>query len=160
MLVADVMTRGVSTVAPTDPIRKAAQLMLQYEISGLPVVERGRLVGIISEGDFLRRVETGTERHRPRWIEVMFGARQLSTEAARAQGHTVGEVMTPNVVTIREDATLVEAVSLMELHGVKRLPVMQGEALIGIITRANLLHAFMMATADPERSRRRRPAAV
>jgi CBS domain-containing protein len=74
MLVGDVMTRGVSTVAPTDPPRKAAQLMLQYEISGLPVLDHGSLVGIISEGDFLRRVETGTERpHRPaglKWHSV------------------------------------------------------------------------------------------
>ena len=151
MLVSDVMTRGVSTVAPTDPLRKAAHLMLQYEISGLPVVDRGRLVGIISEGDFLRRVETGTEQHRPRWIEVMFGPHQLTELQARAEGRTVGEVMSRNVVTIGEDATLEEAVSLMERHGVKRLPVVAGDAPIGILTRANLVHAFMVATAEKDR---------
>jgi CBS domain-containing protein len=150
----------VSTVAPSDPLRKAAHLMLQYEVSGLPVVDRGKLVGIISEADFLRRIETGTERHRPRWIEMMFSQRQLAEETARAQGSTVGEVMSRNVVTIREDAQLEEAVSLMERHGIKRLPVIEGEALIGILTRANLVHAFIIASAEQDRSSRRRAASV
>lgn len=158
MLVADVMSRGVSTVIPTDPLRKAAQLMLQYEVSGLPVLDRGRLVGIISEGDFLHRVEIGTAPRRARLIELMYSARQLAEEAARAQGRTVGDVMTRNVITVSEDATLGEAVSLMEMHGVKRLPVVKGEALIGILTRTDLLHAFMIATAENKPSRRHRRA--
>jgi CBS domain-containing protein len=74
MKAGDVMTRRIISVAPDASIREAARLMLKKGISGLPVVdEAGRLVGIITDGDFLRRVETGTERRRPRWFEFLLG---------------------------------------------------------------------------------------
>ena len=151
MIVSDVMTRGVTTVAPTDPLRKVAQVMLQYEVSGLPVIEGGRLVGIISEGDFLRRIETGTERHRPRWLEWLISPGQLAGEFAHAEGRTVDEVMTRDVATIGPDAPLEQAVSLMESRKVKRLPVVQGDALVGILSRANLVHAFIVGSKRLDR---------
>src|SRR5208282_4251086 len=124
MKVADTMTRGVISLAPEDSMHKAAKLMLQYEVSGFPVVDRGKLVGIITEGDFLRRVEIGTERRRARWIEVLAGPGRLAEEYAHAHGRKVGEVMTREVVTVAEEASLEEAVGLMESHRVKRLPVL------------------------------------
>ena len=146
MKVADVMTRGVISLAPGDSMRKAARLMLQYDVSGFPVLARGRLVGIITEGDFLRRAETGTERHRTRWIELLVGPGRLAEEYAHTHGRTVGEVMTREVITVAEDASLEEAVGLMERHHIKRLPVVKDAAMVGIISRANLLRAFIMGS--------------
>jgi len=146
MNVADVMTRGVISLAPDDTMRRAAQLMLQYEISGFPVLDRGKLVGIVTEGDFLRRTETGTERHRGRWIELLVGPERLAEEYAHAHGRTLDEVMTREVVTVAEDTSLDEAVRLMERHQIKRLPVVKGDAVVGIFTRTNLLRAFIMGS--------------
>ena len=127
--------------------------MLQYDMSGFPVVDHGKLVGIVTEGDFLRRAETGTERHRTRWIEFLTGPGRLAEEYVHAHGRTVDEVMTREVVTVAEAASLNEAVQLMERHRVKRLPVVKGDAVVGIVTRANLLHAFIVGspktTAEP-----------
>src|SRR6266516_5982418 len=97
MNVADVMTRGVISIASDDSMRRAAQLMLQYDVSGFPVLDRGKLVGIITEADFLRRAETVTERHRTRWIEFLVGPGRLAEEYASAHGRKVGEVMTREV---------------------------------------------------------------
>jgi CBS domain-containing protein len=144
MKVADVMTCGVNFVAPDDSLRKAAQLMLRYEVSGFPVLDRGKLVGMITEGDFLRRAETGTERHRKRWIEFFVGPGQLASEYTQAHGRRVDEVMTRDVVTVAPEAPLEKAVELMVRHNVKRLPVVKGEAIVGILTRANLLHALIV----------------
>ena len=146
MNVADVMTRGVISIAPDDLMRKAAQLMLQYDVSGFPVLDRGELVGIITEGDFLRRGEIGTERHRTRWIEILAGPERLAEEYAHAHGRKVGEVMTREVVTVAEDASLEEAVRLMERYHIKRLPVVKSDTMVGILSRGNLVRAFIMGS--------------
>src|SRR6266702_3357963 len=146
MNVADVMTRGVISIAPDDLMRKAAQLMLQYDVSGFPVLDRSELVGIITEGDFLRRGETSTERHRTRWIELLAGSGRLAEEYAHAHGRKVGEVMTREVVTVAEDASLEEAVRLMERYHIKRLPVVKSDTMVGILSRGNLVRAFIMGS--------------
>ena len=147
MKVAEVMTRGVISIAPTDTVIKAAQLMLQYDLSGFPVVNRGKLVGIITEGDLLRRDEVGTVRtSRIRWIEFLLAPGQVAKEYARSYGSKVEEVMTEDVVTVAEDAPLEEAVRLMERYHVKRLPVVKGDAMVGIISRANLVHALIVTS--------------
>ena len=148
MQVAEVMTRGVISVAPADSVIKAAQLMLQYDLSGFPVLSRGKLVGIITEADLLRRAEIGTERKpRVRWIKFLLAPGRVAEEYARSHGSKVEEVMTRNVVTVAEDASLEAAVRLMERHHVKRLPVVKGHAMVGIISRANLVHAFVAASS-------------
>jgi CBS domain-containing protein len=149
MQVADVMTRGVISVSPGDSMQRAAQLMLQYDLSGFPVVDSGKLVGIVTEGDFLRRFETGTERHQPRWIELLTDPGRLAEEYAHAHGRHVGDVMTADVVTVAEDASLEDAVRLMERHHIKRLPVVRGEVLVGIVARADILHAFIVGSPKP-----------
>jgi CBS domain-containing protein len=83
---------------------------------------------------------------------VAFGPRQFAEDVARVEGGTVGEVMSREVITVGEDASLEEAVTLMERHGVKRLPVVKGKALIGILTRANLVHAFIVGLTTRDRS--------
>jgi CBS domain-containing protein len=143
MLAKDVMTKSVVTVDPGATVLQAVRLMLQKRISGLPVVDAsGNLVGIVTEGDFLRRVETKTERRRPRWLEFILGPGRLADEYVHSHGSKVAEVMTPEPLTIAEDTPLDEVVQTMETRGVKRLPVVRGKRVVGIVSRANLLHAL------------------
>jgi CBS domain-containing protein len=145
----DVMTEHVITVAPDASIVEALQLMLQNKISGLPVMDNGgNLVGIVSEGDFLRRSETGTERRRSRWVELILGPGTIAKDYVHSHARRIDEVMTANVETVSEDAGLEDVVALMEKRRVKRVPVMRGTKLVGIISRANLLHA--LATLAPK----------
>jgi len=143
MNAADVMTRQVITIAPDASILQAAHLMLQNRISGLPVVDvHGRLVGIVTEGDFLRRTEIGTERHRPSWLQFLTPERRLADEYVHTHGRKIEEVMTCNPHTVSEETPLEEVVRIMERKNVKRVPVLRAGKLVGIITRANLLHAL------------------
>jgi CBS-domain-containing membrane protein len=93
MKAADVMTQHVISIKPDSSIMEAAQLMLLNRISGLPVLDdRGKLVGIITEGDLLRRAETGTEHRRPRWIEFFMGPGSLASEYVHTHGRKISEV--------------------------------------------------------------------
>jgi CBS domain-containing protein len=115
MQVRDVMTQNVISIAANQTILKAARLMLQNDISGLPVVDaQGVLVGMVTEGDFLRRDELGTERRRPKWLEFLLGPGRIAEEYVRASGRKVEDVMTCDPVTVAEDDTLETAVELME----------------------------------------------
>lgn len=136
------MTTRVVTVRAGTPVHEAIRLMLQRRVSGLPVVDESeRLVGVVTEGDFLRRSETGTERRRPRWLEFLVGPGRLADEYTRAHGRKVDEVMTRDVVTAAEDTPIEKIAQLMENHRVKRLPVVRDGKVVGIVSRANLLHA-------------------
>jgi CBS domain-containing protein len=139
----DVMTWGVISVEPEASVSRAVRLMLQHKISGLPVVDaKGQLVGMVTEGDFLRRGELGTQRRRPRWLEFVLGPGKLADEYVQAAGQKVEEVMTPEPQTITPETPLEEVVALMERHRIKRLPVVQDGKVVGIVSRANLLHAL------------------
>jgi CBS domain-containing protein len=143
MNAADAMTRNVITVEEKAPIAKAVRLMLQHRISGVPVVDdAGRLVGIVTEGDLLRRAETGTERTRPRWLELLLGPSRLAADYVRTHGRKVGDVMTRDVVTADETTPLEQLVRIMEERRVKRVPVLRDGTLVGIVTRANLVRAL------------------
>jgi CBS domain-containing protein len=149
MNVKEVMTSPVLSVESDSPILQAIRIMLQRQISGLPVVDKeGHLVGIITEGDFLRRTETGTQRRRPRWLEFLIGPGRLAEEYTRSHGRRVNDIMTTDPITVTEETPLEEVVSVMEKHRIKRLPVMRGEALVGIVSRANLLHALAGVARD------------
>jgi CBS-domain-containing membrane protein len=147
----DVMTRSVISIDPNCTVLQAARLMLQHHISGLPVVDAaGNLVGILSEGDFLRRRETQTERRRSRWLEFLMGPGRMAAEYSHSHGSKVSEVMTTQVQTADEDASLDDVVQLMERHHIKRVPVMHAGKLVGIVTRSNLMHAMVsLARAAP-----------
>jgi CBS domain-containing protein len=143
MKAGEVMTGRVVTVAPDASVLEAIRLMLERHISGLPVIDAsGALVGVITEGDFLRRVETGTERKRPRWLELVLGPRRLAEEYVHTHARRVEEVMTREPITVTEDTPLDDVVKIMERRRIKRLPVMRGSQLVGIVSRANLLHAL------------------
>ena len=143
MKVRDVMTRKVLSVGPNSNVLQAARSMLDNKISGLPVVDAdGNLVGIVTEGDFLRRTETSTERSRPRWLEFLIGPGRLADEYVHTHARKVGDVMTAEPHSVTEDTPLEDVVQLMEKHRIKRLPVVRGKLLVGIVSRANLLHAL------------------
>jgi len=137
-----VMTRPVITVSPETTVVEAANTMLQRHVSGLPVVDAaGKLVGIISEGDFIRRSEIGTQRKRGRLLKVILGPSQTATDFVHEHGRKVAEIMTEAPLTITEDTELEKIVQLMEENNVKRLPVLRGDQIVGIVSRANLLQA-------------------
>jgi len=163
-----VMTRKLITVDADTTVYDAAMLMLQKHVSGLPVVDRnGKPIGIISQGDFIRRSEIGTQRKRGRWLRFLLGPGQRADDFVHEHGRKVGEIMTTELFSVTEDTPLEEAVRQMERHKVKRLPVMRGEALVGILTRTDLLRAFASLaadvpdpTADDDHIRRRVIAAI
>jgi CBS domain-containing protein len=153
MKAGDVMTRQVVSIGADDSVLQAVRLMLQNRISGLPVVDQqGKLVGIVTERDFLRRTELDTQHHGPRWLEFVVGPGRLAAEYVRSSGRRISEIMTRDPRTISADTALEEVVSLMERHNIKRLPVVDDGKLVGIVSRANLLHALASIAADaPER---------
>ncbi len=137
-----IMTRPVISVTPETKIVDAANTMLQKHISGLPVVDAsGKLVGIVSEGDFIRRSEIGTQRKRGRFLKFILGPGKEAADFVHEHGRKIGEIMSPQPLTITEDAPLDEIADLMEKNGVKRLPVMRADKIVGIVTRSNLLQA-------------------
>jgi CBS domain-containing protein len=149
MRAVDVMTVDPVSISPDESIVEAIRLMLQRKFSGLPVVDSaGALVGIVTEGDLLRRAETGTQRKRPRWIEFLIGSGRLANEYVHASGRKVHDVMTYDVQTVTEDTPLDEIVQQMERHQIKRLPVVRDGKLVGIVTRANLLRALASVVGE------------
>lgn len=145
-----IMTRNVTTVRADTAIRKAAGLMLQQRISGLPVVdESNRLVGIVSEGDFIRRSEIGTQRSYIGWLDYLIGPGRAALDFVKENGRRVDEIMTQGeLFTATEDLSLDQLVRLMQRHNIKRLPVMRGDTLVGIVTRTDLLRAVASLARD------------
>ncbi len=144
MKISDVMTRRVISIAPEAGIRDAMELMLKNRISGLPVIDSsGTLVGVLSETDFLRRAETGTERKSSPWYDAFFGSGESARAYIRAHGLKVEDLMSRTPITVTDNSPLEKAVDLMEQHRIKRLPVVRGGKVVGIVTRANLLRALV-----------------
>jgi CBS domain-containing protein len=137
-----IMTRPVISVTPDTKVADAANTMLEKHISGLPVVDAtGKLVGIVSEGDFIRRSEIGTQRNRGRFLKFILGPGEAAADFVHEHGSNVAEIMTPQPLTITEDTPLEEIVELMEKNNIKRLPVMRADKVVGIVSRSNLLQA-------------------
>ncbi|MGO8919662.1 MAG: CBS domain-containing protein [Stellaceae bacterium] len=150
MKASDIMTRGALTVAADSTVEAAARLMLSHRISGLPVVDSGgAVIGMVTEGDLLRRTEIGTELRRGRWLELLLGPGRLAREYVHSHARKVDEVMTREVASIGPETPLAEAVALMEKRHVKRLPVIDQGQLVGILSRANLLSALLELLAAP-----------
>lgn len=145
----EIMSRHVITINADASVTAAIGIMLSHHISGLPVIDaEGRLIGILSESDFLRRVEIGTEKKRGRWLALLAGNEQVALDFARQHGRKVGEIMSPKPITIDEDTSLEQIVRLMESHNVKRLPVMRREEVVGMVTRADFLAAIANRSLD------------
>jgi CBS domain-containing protein len=140
----DIMSSPVVTVTPDASVADVAALLLEKRISGVPVVDSaGQIAGIISEGDLLRRVETDTERHRPHWLEMLLGRSGDAGSFIKSHASRVGDVMSHDVIASYPEASLREIAELMERHGIKRVPIVDGGRLVGIVSRANLVQGLL-----------------
>jgi CBS domain-containing protein len=138
----DVMTVDVISVHPDTPVVEIAKRMVKEGVSALPVIDDGRLVGIVSEGDLLRRAETQTERKRGPWLAVLASNSTLASEYVKSRARKAADVMTSDVVTVAETASLLDIVDLLETKRIKRVPVLRDGKMVGIISRANLVRAL------------------
>ena len=146
MRVRDVMTYGAIGVPETAALAEAIEIMLRSRVSALFVFDADRaLIGVLSEGDLLRRAELGAEKKRPRWLEFLLSGGKLAESYAHSHGRNVGEIMTAKAITIAEDAELSEAVDLMLHRNIKRLPVLRDDAVVGVVSRSDLLKALITA---------------
>jgi CBS domain-containing protein len=146
MLASDVMVRNVATVHPDTDVADAIKLLAEHDVSALPVLDdAGNLVGMLSEADLIHRVEIGTEKHRPWWVEAVTGASTLATEFAKSHGKKVGEVMATGVISVSEGTPLSEIAALFERKRIKRVPVVKDGKLVGIVSRSNLIQALASA---------------
>jgi CBS domain-containing protein len=144
----DVMVRNVVTVKSDDQVTEAIKLLAEHDVSALPVVDEGNnVVGIISEADLLHREEIGAEKHRPWWLEAVTPASTLAGEFAKSHGRRVAEVMSTDVVSAAEDTPLGEIATMLERHRIKRVPVLRGGKLVGIVSRSNLIQALASSRA-------------
>lgn len=151
MIASDVMTRNVVTVACGTRLREAIRLMLEHKISGLPVIGAGgRVEGILTEGDLLRRSEIATERRRWPWLGFLLGPGRMASDYVRTHGRVCDELMTREVISVAPEAPLADIVELMERHRIKRVPVVEDGALAGMVTRADLLAALAHALDAPQ----------
>jgi CBS domain-containing protein len=149
----DVMVSPVVTVSPDSTVKDVAKLLLAKAISAVPVVDqRGELVGIVSEGDLLHRVETGTEARARKsfWLRFFAGDSPLAEDYAKAHGRKVSDVMTKHVIVAEPGTPLSEVAMLMERHDIKRVPIVSDGRLAGIVSRSNIIQA--LASAPSERN--------
>ena len=149
MNAADVMTPDVICAAPDTPLPELVRLMLDHQISALPIVEDGRIVGIVSEGDLLHRAETGTEPRPSRWLELLTSTDRLATHYTKTHGRRAGEIMTRDVVTVADTMPIAEVAHLLEVRRIKRVPVTRDGRLVGIVSRRNLLQALATSLSTP-----------
>jgi CBS domain-containing protein len=149
MHAADVMTPDVICAAPDTPLPELVSLMLGHRISALPIMDDGDIVGIVTEGDLLRRAEIGTEPHPSRWLELLTPTDRLATDYARTHGRKASEVMSRDVITVVDTAPLAEVAHLLEARRIKRVPVLRDGKLVGIVSRRNLLQALACRLSAP-----------
>jgi CBS domain-containing protein len=145
------MTQNVITIDPEMEVAAIAQLLLDNRISAVPVIANDTLVGIVSEGDLLRRHETGTERRRSWWLQMFGPLDEMAREYVQSHGLRARDVMTAPVVTVGEDTPTAAIAELLETRRIKRVPVVRDGRVVGIVSRANLLQAVAA-------NRRREPA--
>jgi CBS domain-containing protein len=139
----DVMTAKVVSVTPDTPVEQIARLLLEQRISGVPVTDAsGRILGIVTEGDLMRRPDLQTERRRPWWLRIVADERTRAEEYTKTHGSRAADVMTRNVVTVTEETTVGEIARLLERHHIKRVPVVREGKLVGIVSRANLIQGL------------------
>jgi CBS-domain-containing membrane protein len=137
------MVRNVITVTPDTEAGAAVKLLVEHDISALPVVDGDlKVIGMISEADLLRRAEIGTEKHCPWWLEAVTPSETRALDFAKAHGRRVAELMSEHVVSASEETPLSEIAALLERHRIKRVPILKEGKLVGIVSRSNLIQAL------------------
>lgn len=144
MNVVDIMVKDVVSVGPEASLREVASLMLERRISGVPVVDDAqRVLGIVSEGDLIRRPEIETDRAPRGWLALFLSDEERARSFVKSHGRKAREVMTRPAICVMQGTPLTDVVRLMERHRVKRLPVVEHGKLAGLVTRADLLRALV-----------------
>jgi CBS domain-containing protein len=144
MRASDLMTTDLVCIRPTQTIKEAADLMLEHRISALPVIdENGKLIGLLSEGDLIRRYELGTERRRSRFSRFFTDVVVLAEEFVRTHARQVGDLMTTDLTTATPDTSLADIADLMEERRIRRVPILDHGKLVGIIARRDLVRALV-----------------
>jgi CBS domain-containing protein len=153
----DIMTSPVITTTPDASVLNVVQLMLDNHISALPVTSGdGALLGLVSEGDLIRRSEIGARDYSSWWLAAIGGTVRLAEDFVKTHGMTAEEIMTRNVVTVTAETPVWKIAETLEKNKIKRVPVTQDSAVVGIVSRANLLQALatqqqkMLQTPSPE----------
>lgn len=142
MKASQIMTPHVIAVAPDTPVGEVAKLMVDQRISGILVMDHGKLVGIISENDLVRRIELGTDKTRSSWLQFFTSEDTVLAEYVRARGKVAGDVMTTAVVTVTPDTPIKDIAEILETRHIKRVPVIDDGKVVGIVSRANLIQAL------------------
>lgn len=139
----DIMTATVISVPQGATVAEATELMLAHHVSGLPVTDAAaKLAGLISEGDLMRRVRDKDELRRSWWLDLFKGTEESARDFVKARSHKVSDVMTRDVISVDEDTSVGTIARLLERHRIKRIPVTRDGAIVGIVSRSNLLHAL------------------
>jgi CBS domain-containing protein len=146
----DVMISPVITIRKSATVREVARILLEKRISAVPVVDNvGKLVGMITEGDLMRRAEAGTEHPYSWWVHFLAGDATIAADYVKSHAARVEDVMTSDVVTATPETPLHEIASLFEEHRIKRVPIVNEDGnLVGIVSRANLIQ--VVASARPK----------
>ena len=140
MLAKDVMTTAILTVTPDTDVGDIARTLLEAHISAIPVIAAdGTLVGIVSEGDLMHRAEAETRRRPSGWLRLLATPEEPTERYLKEFGRRARDVMTRNVITVEPDTPLTEIAAILEKFHIKRVPVLEGGRLVGIVSRANLL---------------------
>ena len=158
MNAADVMVTNVITVGPDACLQDVAHLFLTNRISAAPVVGTdGKIVGIVSEGDLMRRAEAGTGRRRSWWLSLLTGREVLAAEYIKEHSRKVADVMTREVITAAPQTSLRDIANILEKNGIKRVPIVDGGKIIGIVKSSEFVaSAGKLAQTDRRRRTRRR----
>lgn len=144
MKATDIMSTDVVTVGPDASVQHVADLLVKHRISGMPVVDgSGRVIGLVSEGDLLRRADAGTGHERSWWLKLFLGSEGLAREYIHEHSRQVADVMSREIITAAPDTPVSELAEILEKHRIKRLPIVKDGKLVGIVSRANLLHALV-----------------
>ena len=140
----DVMTKTVVSVGPDAGVQDIARLLLDRRISAVPVVDdRNRVIGMVSEGDLMRRPESQTGESSSWWLDLLGGPEERASTYLKSHGLMARDVMTPKVITVAENTPLEKIAALLERNRIKRVPVLRRKKLVGIVSRANLLHGLV-----------------
>ena len=143
MNAADVMVTNVITVGLDACLQDVAHLLLTNRISAVPVVDSdGKVVGIVSEGDLMRRAEAGTGRRRSWWLSLLTGKEGLAAQYVKEHSRKVADVMTRDVITATPDTPLQDIANVLEKNSIKRVPIIEDGKMVGLVSRANLLQAL------------------
>lgn len=147
MQASDIMTTTVVSAPPEMAVQDLARLLLEKGISAVPVIgDGGELIGMVSEGDLIRRVETGTDKPAASWLDLFASMSTVQERFIKSHGQRAEDVMTKEPVSVAPDASLTEIAGLLESRRIKRVPVVEDGSVVGIVSRANLLHALAVAS--------------